>query len=47
VNGLRRYLTILRIPYVGAMLGSSWVGRLPVGIEGLAFVLYMRTVRGS
>jgi MFS family permease len=47
VTGLRRYLTILRIPYVGAMLGSSWVGRLPVGIEGLAFVLYMRTERGS
>jgi MFS family permease len=47
VTGLRRYLTILRTPHVGALLGSAWVGRLPVGIEGLAFVLYMRTERGS
>jgi MFS family permease len=47
VTGLRRYLVILRTPHVGALLGSSWVGRLPVGIEGLAFVLYMRTERGS
>jgi MFS family permease len=47
VTGLGRYLTILRTPHVGALLGSAWVGRLPVGIEGLAFVLYMRTERGS
>jgi MFS family permease len=47
VTGLGRYLTILRTPHVGSLLGSAWVGRLPVGIEGLAFVLYMRTERGS
>jgi hypothetical protein len=47
VTGLGRYLAILRAPHVGALLGSAWVGRLPVGIEGLAFVLYMRTERGS
>jgi MFS family permease len=47
VTGLRRYLTILRTPHVGPLLGGALLGRLPIGIEGLAIVLYLRAERGS
>src|SRR5512144_37833 len=44
---MRRYLAILRAPHVGALLAGALLGRLPIGIEGLALVLFMRAERGS
>ena len=44
---VRRYLEILRSPHVGALVASSLFARLPIGINALAIVLYLREQTGS
>ncbi len=44
---MRRYLQILRTPYVGRLFGTSLLARLPMGINGLAIVLLLRAETGS
>ncbi|MDA0179092.1 MFS transporter [Solirubrobacter phytolaccae] len=44
---MRRYLEILRSPYVGVLVASSLFSRLPIGINALAIVLYLREQTGS
>src|SRR4051812_32836458 len=44
---MRGYLTILRAPHVAALLGASTLARLPIGINGLATVLFLREQAGS
>ena len=44
---VRRYLEILRSPWVGALVASSLLSRLPIGINALAIVLYLREQTGS
>ena len=44
---MRRYLDILRSRYVGALVASSLLARLPIGINALAIVLYLREQTGS
>ena len=44
---MRRYLEILRAPWVGALVASSLFSRLPIGINALAIVLYLREQTGS
>jgi MFS family permease len=41
------YARILRTPGVAAIVGATVVGRLPIGISGLAILLYVREVTGS
>ena len=44
---VRRYLDILRSPHVFALVASSLLARLPIGINALAIVLYLREQTGS
>src|SRR5688500_9456768 len=44
---MRRYLEILRSPHIGAMFAASLLARLPIGINGLAIVLLLRSETGS
>ena len=44
---MRRYLDILHSRYVGALVASSLLARLPIGINALAIVLYLREQTGS
>ena len=44
---MRRYLEILRSPWVGVLVASSLLSRLPIGINALAIVLYLREQTGS
>jgi MFS family permease len=44
---VRRYLAIVRSPHVGALIASTLLARLPVGINALAIVLYLRDRTGS
>jgi MFS family permease len=44
---VRRYADILRSRYVGALVASSLLARLPIGINALAIVLYLREQTGS
>ena len=44
---MRRYADILRSPYVGALVASALLARLPIGINALAIVLYLREQTGS
>src|SRR5215204_980902 len=41
------YARILRTPGVMAIVAATVVGRLPIGISGLAILLYVQEVRGS
>ncbi len=41
------YLRILRHPHMAALLGATLIARLPVGINGLAVVLFLRSETGS
>jgi MFS family permease len=41
------YGRILRTPGVAAIVGATVVGRLPIGISGLAILLYVQQVSGS
>src|SRR5207342_1928433 len=44
---VRRYGEILRSRYVGALVASSLLSRLPIGINALAIVLFLREQTGS
>ena len=44
---MRRYADILRSPYVAVLVASSLLARLPIGINALAIVLYLREQTGS
>jgi MFS family permease len=44
---VRRYAEILRSPWVAALVASSLFSRLPIGINALAIVLYLREATGS
>src|SRR3954468_11326378 len=41
------YLRILRIPHMTPLLAASLFARLPIGINGLATVLFLRDRAGS
>ena len=44
---MRRYLEILRAPHVSALILSVLLARLPVGINSIAIVLFLRAETGS
>jgi MFS family permease len=44
---MRRYAELLRVPHVAAMVGASLLSRLPIGINALALVLFLRHETGS
>jgi MFS family permease len=44
---MRRYADILRSPWVGALVASALFSRLPIGINTLAIILYLREQTGS
>ena len=44
---MRRYLEILAVPHLGAIVAASLLARLPMGINGLAIVLLLRQETGS
>ena len=41
------YASILRVPGVAAIVVATLIGRLPIGISGLAILLYVEDVSGS
>jgi MFS family permease len=48
VNGARaRYARILRTPHVLRLMSAALVARLPIGIDSLAIVLFLRQETGS
>jgi MFS family permease len=44
---VKSYALILRAPHLGALIGASMLARLPIGINGLATVLFLRDRTGS
>ena len=44
---MKRYAEILRAPYVRALVASTLLARLPIGINALAIVLFLRERTGS
>ena len=44
---MRPYLTILAVPHMKPLLAASLLTRLPIGINGLATVLFLRERTGS
>jgi predicted MFS family arabinose efflux permease len=44
---LARYARILRTPGIAAIVIATLIGRLPIGISGLAILLYVQDVSGS
>jgi MFS family permease len=42
-----RYARLLRVPHVLPLLAATLVARMPVGIEGLAIILFLRAETGS
>ncbi|HET6549519.1 MAG TPA: MFS transporter, partial [Solirubrobacter sp.] len=44
---MKRYAEILRSPHVAALVFSTLLARLPIGINALAIVLYLREQTGS
>jgi MFS family permease len=44
---VRRYAELLRVPHVAALVASTLLARLPIGINGLAVVLFLRHETGS
>ena len=44
---MKRYADILRSPHVAALVASALLARLPIGINALAIVLYLREQTGS
>ncbi|MQA73570.1 MAG: MFS transporter [Solirubrobacterales bacterium] len=46
-RGMGLYAQLLRLPHVAVLLAATTVARLPIGINGLAVVLYVREVTGS
>lgn len=44
---MNAYLRLFRVPRLGLLLAATLVGRLPVGINGLAMILFLREETGS
>jgi MFS family permease len=44
---MRRYAELLRVPHVAALVVSTLLARLPIGINALAIVLFLRHETGS
>jgi MFS family permease len=44
---MRRYREVLRAPHVAALVASMMLSRLPIGINGLAVILFLRAETGS
>lgn len=44
---LGRYSALLQAREVREIFAASWIGRLPIGITGLAILLFVQTSRGS
>ena len=44
---MSRYAAVLRVPHVAALIAATLLARLPIGINALAIVLYLRAERGS
>jgi MFS family permease len=44
---VKRYLAVLRVPHVGALIAATLLARFPIGINALAIILYLRAERGS
>jgi len=44
---MRRYAEVLRVPHVAALAASMLLARLPIGINGLAVILFLRQETGS
>lgn len=47
MTGTERYAKILRTPHVAALTASAGLARIPMGIVGLALVLFLREQTGS
>ena len=47
MNARRRYAAILRTPHVARLMGTALLARAPLGIDGLALVLFVRGEYGS
>lgn len=47
MRGAQRYGALLRTPHVAAVTGAALLARIPIGIIGLALVLFLREERGS
>src|SRR6185437_15223919 len=46
-RAVKRYLAVLRVPHVAALIAATLVARFPIGINALAIILYLRAERGS
>jgi MFS family permease len=44
---MRRYREVLRVPHVAALVAWMMLSRLPIGINGLAVILFLRAETGS
>jgi MFS family permease len=44
---VKRYLAVLRVPHVSALIAATLLARFPIGINALAIILYLRAERGS
>jgi MFS family permease len=44
---MKRYAELLRVPHVAALVASTLLARLPIGINALAAVLFLRHETGS
>jgi MFS family permease len=44
---LRRYAEVLRVPHVAAMVAATLLARTPIGVNGLAILLFLRHETGS
>jgi MFS family permease len=44
---MRRYREVLRVPHVAALVAWMMLSRLPIGINGLAVILFLRAQTGS
>lgn len=47
MTGTQRYAQILRTPHVAALTAAAALARIPIGIVGLALVLFVREQTGS
>src|SRR4051794_33392705 len=44
---MNAYARILRVPRLAALLGATLLARLPIGLNGLALVLFLRAQEGA
>ncbi len=47
MSGSQRYAQVLRTPHVAALTAAAGLARMPIGIVGLALVLFLREETGS